>query len=295
MEKIRQESQHTAVPGETMCCKHRASSTPCDFWAGSDLGSPNTSLPCAQAMSPVEAAPSFSCLLSVLLQSIPPSRAVAGQMRCLLLSWPCSAYFSNDWLNFEWWMGQFSRGQATCSASSPSVATLVAKRSGQAPTVFIIISNHNFLEQRSNSLIKPLWTALAFTCEHSSGAGKQLQVVTFLNYRSFIWQWLQIWAVIPTTGNAFFAIGFTWDKGKNQEVWLLDDSKDLPSQNILKKMFGAQEEVLPQRGQLVGNFSSTPSFPPVWALPVIWRTVLSSTRAHSDRQGGMVLIEREQV
>lgn len=115
---------------------------------------------------------------------------------------------------------------------------LIAKRLGQLLTVCIIISNHNFLKQRSKSLIKPPWTALVFTWDHSSGAGKQLQVVTFLNYRSFIWHWLQIWAVIPTTGNAFFTIGVTWDKGKTPEVWLLNVSEDFPSQNILKICWG---------------------------------------------------------
>lgn len=160
-------------------------------------------------------------------------------------------------------MGQFSRGQDTCSASSPSVGALIAKRLGQAPAVCIIISSHSFLKQRSNSLIKPLWTALVFTCDQSSGAGKQLQVVTFLNYRNLIWWWPPIWAVIPTTGNAFFTVGVTWDKGKTQEVWLLSVSKGFPSQNILKKILGALEEVLPQYGQLVGNFSKTPPLTPV--------------------------------
>lgn len=201
MEKIRQESQHTAVPGETICCNHRASSPLCDIRAGSDLGSPNSSLPWAQAIYPVEAGPSAS------LWSIPPSRAVTGQMLCLLFSWPCSVWVNNDWLNFEWWLGQFSRGQDTCSASSPSVGALIAERLVQAPAVCSIISSHSFLKQRSNSLIKPCeqhWSLCVIAAVEQGNNYRW-----FLNYRIFIWQWLQIWAVIPTTGNAFFTVGVT--------------------------------------------------------------------------------------
>lgn len=56
-----------------------------------------------------------------------------------------------------------------------------------------------------------------------------------LNYSSFTWQWSQMRVVSPTTGNAYVAIGFNWDMGKTQEVWLLNVSKDFPLQNVLKK------------------------------------------------------------
>lgn len=157
--------------------------------------------------------------------------------------------------------GALLQRQATCSASSSSVETRIAKRLGQAPGVCIIISNHSFLKQRSN-----------FTFDHSNGAGKQLQVVTFLIYRNFIWQWLQIWAVVPTTGNAFSTVGVTWNKSKTQEVWLLNVSKYFPSQNILKKYLGLWRRHSLNVGNLWGTFpdrlSSHQAFPVVHAFSI---------------------------